>query len=98
MLRINKPKILYRYSGRNLEKHKLTKECVFQIEADNQYGVLFRCRGLLEYPLAIPPRYHDSYGYATLKEAKKEAIDNTMIEIYDLQLFLKKITKELNKV
>lgn len=98
MLSVKKPKILYRYFGRNLEKHKVSSECMPQVEVDNQYGVLFRCRCYKPYPFIAPPENHDIYGYAHLREARAEAIDNAKLEMYDLSQFVKKLTKQLYKV
>jgi len=81
---MKKPTTLYRYDvNRRINKHKITKECCPQVEVEYPYGLLFRCRC-----------GGDNYGYASLKEAKLEAIQWAKQEIYDCTEFIKKLNGE----
>lgn len=83
-MKVTKPKTLYRYFNMKLEKHRITKECMPQVELRNHHGVLFRCRS----------GDHDLYGYATLQEAKKEEIETVEKGIYDRKEWLKDHVRE----
>ena len=76
---MTRPKILYRYVGHTLEKHKITEYCFPQLEAFDRFGQLWRCRVRGD---------HDHYGYALGKEAKAEEIESTKIELVRLQGWL----------
>lgn len=77
---IQKPKILYKFFNMKLEKHEIKENCFPQIELENVFGVLFRCRC----------DKHDVYGYATRQEAKAEEVSVVKQEIYDRTDWLKK--------
>lgn len=80
-IKVKKPKKLYRYFDKRMEKHEIKKECVPQVCLENEYGTLWRCR----------TGAHDYYGYASFKEAKLEEIDHAKKEIYEWKEWLEKL-------
>ena len=75
-----KPTTLYRFFNMELQKHKITKDCMPSEHLINFHGTLYRCRC----------KDHDIYGYRTREEAKREEIETVRKEIYDRQQWLKK--------
>ena len=84
-VRHKKPKTLYRYTCKSIEKHRLSASCIPQVVQENEYGVLWRCTCTGDY-----------YGYASLKEAKAEEYDVTFERLRDEQEWLKKLTGKKN--
>jgi len=87
---MKRPKKLYRYdiNNKDLRRHVLSLECNPQVEMKegqewNQAGDLLRCRCC----------GYDFYGFATIKQAKKEAIQRTKEKIYEYEKWLKKLER-----
>ena len=90
---MKKPRTLYCYNSKHeLMQHRLTRNCIPQVEIDSSTGTLFRCR------------YHENphvsyfYGYATRKEALQEDYRNIQSEIAELTHMKQKVAAKLLKL
>ena len=79
-----KPKKLYRYSNRELEKHELEDSCIPQTVERNCFGLLWRCRHTSS----------DHYGYHMRKSAKEEEILETRSRLGREMAWLDELTKD----
>ena len=86
-----KPKTLYWYENHTLMKHRLTSECMPYVITRDADSVRWRCRADRASQGYCNPTSHDHYGYASLKEAKANEIQETMSRIACEKVWLEKL-------
>ena len=93
---MKRPTTLYRYDQwKKLEKHRIVAGCAPYIEVPSPYpeiGDLWRCR-CSKTGAGGEDWKSDHYGFATLKEAKAEAIRDAKSRIAADQVWLARLLK-----
>ena len=86
-----RPKTIYYYEQKRLEKHQVTSECMVEVVSQMHLGTRFpivatrfRCRA----------HGHDVYGFGKMKEAKEFEIQETKHRISDERVWLDKLSKD----
>ena len=83
-MRFKRPKTVYHYDHKRLEKHKLTEDCLIEVVEESSEWTRLRCRS----------SGHDIYGFAMQKEAKRFEIQQTKQRIFWEQEWLEKLERE----
>ena len=85
-MRIKRPKTIYYYENKKLQKHRVTAGCFVEFVRETENYQRLRCRDC-----SGSIGQHDIYGFGLQEEAKRYEIEETSDLIASEQIWLQKL-------